>query len=185
MTLFVVKYMDESCHIRMSHVTCGWVMSPRCAHVDDAVCGKMHLWVTSHQDESCLLGVRNGMTRFGKNTWISHVTCGWVMSHVDESCHMWKSHVTCGESCHMWMSHVTKVYTRRLHFYMYDSCHKEMSRVTCERVMSHMKELCNIWISHVSYKWVMSHMSHINESCHTCLIWLFHTWWYVAYKRVV
>jgi len=27
---------------------------------------------------------------------MSHVTHGWVMSHVDESCHMWVSHVTCG-----------------------------------------------------------------------------------------
>jgi len=62
--------------------------------------------------------------------WMSHVTCEWVMSHVNESCHMWMSHVT------------------------------------CEWVMSYMNESRHIWMSHVTYGWVMSHMY---ESCHVCI----------------
>ena len=41
---------------------------------------------------------------------IHHVTWEWVMSHVNESCHMWMSHVTCewvtshvNESCPKWL----------------------------------------------------------------------------------
>jgi len=30
------------------------------------------------------------------HVWMSHVTYGWVMSHVNESCHKWISHVTYG-----------------------------------------------------------------------------------------
>jgi len=39
---------------------------------------------------------------------MSHVTCQWVMSHVNESCHTWMRHVACkwvmshvNESCHI------------------------------------------------------------------------------------
>jgi len=28
------------------------------------------------------------------NLWMSHVPRGWVMSHMNESCHIWMSHVT-------------------------------------------------------------------------------------------
>ena len=72
-----------------------------------------------------------------------HVTHEWAMSHVNGSCQLWMSHVTC-----KWVNST-----------MNKPCH------TCEWVMSH------IWISHVThmneschtYEWVMSH---INESCH-------------------
>jgi len=70
-----------------------------------------------------------------------------VMSHMNESCHIWMSHVT-----YEWvMSH------------MNESCHIWMIHVTYEWVMSHMTEWCHIWMSHVTYAWVMSRM---NEWCH-------------------
>jgi len=48
--------------------------------------------------------------------WMSHVTCKWVLLHMDESCHICMNAVTywwvvshwhMKESCHIWMSHVT------------------------------------------------------------------------------
>jgi len=43
------------------------------------------------------------------------------------------------------MSHVDESFHRGVHMGItHDSCHKEMSRVTCDRVMSHMNELCSI-----------------------------------------
>jgi len=77
--------------------------------------------------------------------WASHVTYEWVMSHMNESC----LHLCLTSTSHA-ISHVSK------------SCHIWMSHVTYEWVMSHMNESCHIWMTRVSYEWVMSHM---NESC--------------------
>jgi len=109
--------------------------------------------------------------------WRSHTTCGrvsyeWVnttydVTHMNESCHTWMSHVThtnmsiprMNGTCrtyeramsHIWMSHVT---------YMNESCHTyECVNTSYEWDMSH------IWTSHVTqmnesrhghrYDWVM------------------------------
>jgi len=38
-------------------------------------------------------------------TWMSHVTSEWVMSHVNESCHTWMSHVShMNAGCHVWIA---------------------------------------------------------------------------------
>ena len=79
--------------------------------------------------------------------WMSHVAYGWIMSHMNES-------------CHAWMSHVTRVMSS-----MNESCHT--IRVTSRTSMCDewgWYESCHIWMSHVAYEWVMSNM---NESCHT------------------
>jgi len=91
------------------------------------------------------------------------------MSHVNESCHIWMSHVTCNESrhfkrtsesCPMWMSHVPCEWVmspcyKRLH--LDDSMsHVNESRHTHEWVTSHVR------MSHVVFEWVMLHL---NESC--------------------
>jgi len=89
--------LATSCHIWMSHVTYGWVMS----HMNESCHVWMsHVkygWVMSRMNESC-------------HVWISHVTYGWVMSRLNESCHVWISHVTYGwviwhinEPCHIWI----------------------------------------------------------------------------------
>jgi len=71
---------------------------------------------------------------------MSHVTYEWVMSHMNESCHIRMSHVT-----YEWvMSHLN------------ESCHIWTSQLTYE-------QSCHIWTSHVTHEWVMSHT---NESCH-------------------
>jgi len=74
-----------------------------------------------------------------------HITYEWVMSCMNESCHMWMSHGTyeCGisrmnESCHVWISFVTYKGVTYEH-------------VTCEHVMSRANE-SHIWTSHVTYE---------------------------------
>jgi len=111
---------------------------------------------------------------------MSPVTYEWVMSHVNESCHMWMSHVTyewvmphTNESCHIGMSHVTYEWIMS---HVNELCHIWMRHVTHEHVMSHMmshtNESCHLWISHVMYEWVMLHSRHIwHESCH---VWMRH-----------
>jgi len=82
---------------------------------------------------------------------MSHVTYEWVMSHMNESCHIWMSHIT-----YEWvMSHMNK------------SCHIWIRHDTYEWVMSHTNESCHIWMSHVTYEWVLWHM---NESFHRWMI---------------
>jgi len=125
---------------------------------------------------------------------MSHVAYGWVISHMDESCHVWMNHVTyewvmsrMNESCHVWMSRVTyewvtsriKESSRPCHMW---SRNVWISYVTYQRVMSHMDESCRIWMSHVTYEWnrvtyewVMSHM---DKSCH---VWMSR----VTYQRVM
>jgi len=63
------------------------------------------------------------------------------MSHLNESCHIWASHITCERV----MSHPNK------------SCHIRISHVTSEQVMSHLNETCHIWMSHVTYQGVIWH----------------------------
>jgi len=144
----------------------------------------------------------------------SFYTFQWVMLRINESCHIWMSHVThLNESCHtyewvmshIWMSHGT---------HMYESCHTWMSHVThmnesCHTytwVMSHMNEsyhthewvMSHIWMSHVTYmnescytcEWVMadvcmSHVTHMNESCHTYEWVMSHIWMSHAYEWVM
>jgi len=90
----------------------------------------------------------------------SNNSCDWVMSYVNESCHIYMSHVTyesvitCewvmshrNESCHLWMSLVTQIFAADVA--ANKSCYIGMSHVTYEWVMSHMNES---W-----YEWVMSH----------------------------
>jgi len=85
---------------------------------------------------------------------MSHVTHEGVMSHMNESCHIWMSHVTyewvmsrVNESCHIWMSHVTY-----------------------EWVMSHMNESCHRWTNRVTYEW---DLSLYNASCQISTFQLF------------
>ena len=90
----------------------------------------------------------------------------WVMSHVNESCPIWMSHVThMKESCPIWMGHIPYEWAMSHQIHVMEECEWVWmgrgtywgSHVPYEWVTSH------IWMSHVPYEWVMSHM---NESCH-------------------
>ena len=124
----------------------------------------------------------------------------WVMSHMNESCHIWMSHVTyewvmshMNGSCHIWMSHVIHEWVMSHN----QPCHIWMSRVTygvasisridkilglfCKRARLKRrysaKETYNFIDpndrSHPTGRYVACEwvMSHMNESCHT---WMSH-----------
>jgi len=77
--------------------------------------------------------------------WGCVFTCAWVGVVDAVAMYIWMSQVT-------WMS----------------SCHRQMSHVSHERVMSHKNGSRHTWMRHVTYEWVMSRM---NESCH---VWMRH-----------
>jgi len=161
-----MPHVNESCHMwtRMSHVT----------HEQDtgfAGCALRVEWVC--------VSVKSALSFIA--LWcLSNVTCGRVMSHVNESCHMWTSHVTCervmshvNESCHVWHSAMkgNKESSERWvesALPLIESCHG----VSSERCPSlhygargkpRVNESCHMWTSHVTCERVMSH---VNESCH-------------------
>ena len=161
-------------------VTCEYMESRNYSYVSHM---KYHIWIYVH----ICLGADGRVAYMMMFMWghemndlLKHDTCEWVMSHINESCHMWMSHVT-----HQWvMSHVN-VRTRdeRVTNYMWDerpaeTCHMWMSHVTHQKVMSYITwtpderpaEACHMWMSHVTREWVMSH---VNESCH---MWMSHMW---------
>jgi len=152
--------MNESCHVRMRHVTYEWGMS----HMNEAC----HVWIShSHVNEACHI-YEWGMSHMNEscNIWISHVTYGWIVSHMNESCHRWMSHAT-----DEWIvSHInqscsTSYYQGRevcSPVVLKQHWRASISRVKYEWVVSHINESCHIWMSHVTYEWVMPHL---NESC--------------------
>jgi len=98
-----------------------------------------------------------GMSRPGPT--LSHVTHGWVMLHMIESCRIWMIHVT-----HEWLMTNTR-----------KAFHIWMGHVSYEWAMSDMNESCHIWrrfmydmtnMSKACHIW-MGHVTHINKSCHT------------------
>ena len=98
------------------------------------------------------------------------------MSHMNESCHIWMSHVPhINESCdtyewvmsHIIVSHVT---------HMNESCHIWMCHVTHMNAIGVMSHIFMSHVTHMSescdtYEWVpwhiwISHDTYISESCH-------------------
>ena len=93
----------------------------------------------------------------------SHVTCKWVVSRVNNLCHICMRH---GPDCAVASSPMSRIW---------------MSHATYKRVMSRASESCNVYTTCVpftwdtdliaplphhsfhTYEWVMSR---INESCH-------------------
>ena len=135
---------------------------------------------TSHTNMPC-----NKKAITTRHMWQCHIICECVMSHMNESCHIWMSHVTYHKSKYYWqgLQSVKRVVCKGLcsmneswlMSHMDEACHIWISCVTYEWVMSHMNESCRIWMSRVTYEWVVAH---VNESCH---IWMSH----VTYEWVV
>jgi len=162
---WVMSYINESCLIWMSHVSYEWVM----AHMNESCLVWMghvsYEWVMSHMNESCLILMSHVsyewvMSHMNESSPISYecVTNGRFaeidlqdiayishgMSHVNESCHTWRSHVT--------------------HMYEYASCH------VC--IMSCIKEPYNQWlIAERDLKDKVSHLTWLIYAWHDLFIY--------------
>jgi len=94
-----------------------------------------------------------------------YVTYEWVMSHVSESYHICRNHVT-----HMYIRRVDAF----CHTHAYVLSHIYMSHVTCMHEPSHTYELvpnCSMWVA-VALDFRMPHICmspviFMYESCHT------------------
>jgi len=109
----VVSILNESCHIWMSHVAYEWVMSLQ--HLKPRDLGQSHAkyassvlcvlcvvmtWLFHVWHDTFKCSIINwcaicGSTRLGSrqckvcHVWMSHVACKWVMSHTNESRHIY------------------------------------------------------------------------------------------------
>jgi len=84
------------------------------------------------------------MSRRWMSLWMSHVTCEWVMSHMNA--YAWvilHMNVTLIIICYIWMSH-------KLHMKESFSCYIWMSHFTYEWVISYVNESWQTWMSHVT-----------------------------------
>jgi len=209
-------------HIWMIHVThMTWVMSHICmsqiTHMQESshdivtciiLCHKLWMCHELWWHTMSRTMVIHYVTNYGCDTLMHEsrhdmVTCIFsnllymhdgVISHMNESCCIWTSHVTyewvmahMNESCHIRMSHGTYegVTSRHGHLHLLEPhLHTSMSHVAYEWVTSHMDESCHTQMSHVTicspvscrapctrmnescHTWI-SHVTHINESCHT------------------
>ena len=145
---WVMLHIDEPCHIWMSHVTFEWVMS----HLNESC----HTWMSHVTKElskdsepwACIchrwffkralklvallckeicnlsLGLLLSQMIFQKRPELAT-----IMSHINESCHIWMSHVT-----HDWVMSQKSFY----------------KRPTFATIMSHMNDSCHIWMSHLT-----------------------------------
>ena len=123
-------------------------------------------WVMSHVEHTwVVMSLCRWVVMSPCDTWmvhVTHVTYGWVVSRINESCHVWMSHVPyeCVTSQRDETSRTNQ------------PCHKWMRHVTYEWFMSHMNEpwqTCHIWMSHVTniLQGAMLHIVDMNEPCHT------------------
>jgi len=93
--------------------------------------------------------------------WMSHVTCEWVMSHVNESCHMWggddkRRLMMCVTSRTQWHTHQASL---------------RSSDISSVCVMSHTWQRCLMMcvtsLTHIRYLFLwVSHITHMNEACY-------------------
>jgi len=157
MTHSYVWHASLMSHIWMSHVT----------HMTESY--HTYEWVLSHIPT---IAIRPASQLF-KNTypntlyrWIGYVPYVWVISHMNESCPIWMSHVT----------------------YMNWSCHTRTNNTThlpksTKYIFEHLLPTIQICIfEHVHYYTIcrpISHVPHTNESCQTYWCVMSHTYEWV------
>jgi len=115
---------------------------------------------------------------------MSHIAYEWVMSHMNESCHIWMSHVyssrlasvfyclcnMCAYTCHMAHTYVTWIIHMWRGSFMRDTTHLLAAPATLLAI--------GIFEWVMSYLW-MSSVTCVNESCHICgwvlsRVWMSH-----------
>jgi len=111
---------------------------------------RVHVWFVSWRCWSVCFYVCGGRVGGeGEKRWGWFVTYEWVMSYLNESCHVWMSHT--------WMSLVTCAWVMS---HMNDLCHTHASTAKFGWSAGIMTA-CRIRVSHVTYERVTSHMNHL------------------------
>ena len=154
---WVISHMNESCHIWVSHIR---VIS----EWNDDICSIRFAFISSEWDiRSILRHVSFVCVRHDSFlTWLINM---WYDSLISSECDIWSLHSersmsNVDESCHIWMSHVTyKWVTYKWVTYKWVT-YKWLIRMCYTRHSFH------IWNLHFAYKWVMSRL---NKSRH---IWM-------------
>ena len=128
------------------HVQHFWVMSRWPSQV-------AREWVTAHMNET-------------RHVCMSHVTCGQVMSHVNESCHTHprvmsrmspNSVIHLDESYYTYCRVTSHVPWLFLNLNPKSLTLNPMMRWTCENACN-ILESCHVWSSHVAREWFTSHI---------------------------
>jgi len=150
-------------------------------------------WVMSHMNMSHhRVGIRSVC-----HIWVQQAR-KWVMSRMNESCHIWMSHVTHsyvtsqgGHTECVCVSHlitagarVSHVTYERVMSHVNESCHTIWFQQAHNWVMSRMNESCHMWMSHVTHERVTSqggHMDHSRRTSESCHTWMSH----VTHERVM
>ena len=131
-----------------SVVQCGAVWCPPCR--DSFICNMIlsRNWRVSHdismKQEIGLVACVSWL--IGLGIWCRK---SYLPQHMNESCHIWMSHVTLMTKSHIWMSHVT---------YEWVTSHSWLSHKLI-RCLTHKCIMPHIWMRHVTYKSLMSHLS--------------------------
>jgi len=132
-----------------------WMRHATYERVTSNVNESRHVWIICVAYECVVLH------RYCRRTWLTHIaqTLCWVISHMKEVCHIWKSHI----QYEFVVSHMNSSYECVvLHTYWRRTWLTHIA-LTLHCVMSHTNEACHIWKSHSKFEWVMSH---VNSSCH-------------------
>jgi len=151
----VISRVNQSCHICISHVTYlnEWCYRGRAA-LD--LNGSYHVWKSHITYKWVISHMNNSWHVYERVMSLRTPRSKWVVSCVHES--LWRVVPHIIQSCHIWIGHVT---------YSKDSCHRG-------RAVLGLNGYYHVWVSHVwtshitltshvTYEYVMSHiwMSHV------------------------
>jgi len=188
----VIFHMEESHLIWTSHVTYEWGLS----HINEEYPTSMrHVeGVIFHMEESCHIWIGHAIYEFNFCTYDTVLTLTddaaivWVMSHtnviherimshIKESCPIWRSHVPyegvvthMNRSFHIWMRHVTCGTVLKLN----DDAGIESTIATLKVDINFFKvyewvalQLSHVWMSHV-YEWDWIYNDHAQNRHQLC-----------------